>query len=349
MPSTDIRPGRKAISTTTSVLLLLLCFTGVLAEKTCPDCGTLNPDNARFCKQCGTRLPESPTRPVQPKLTGTVTVNETKTTITSDPTEADVTIDGRPVGKTPLELSDLEPGRHQVTLTKPGYREFKTSFTIVGRYGSLQVTSDPVGAEILIDGVVRGKTTEAGLTLSRVPYGRHTVVARLEGYRDVDKEVDIKSDGLVEINFKLGWGKGFLKIESRPNGAAVATDERLLGQTPLLTDLEPRRYALTLNRSGFHEWTGYVQVRFGETTGIVAHLERIRTRKLPVLLVGAMAAAGAGYAAYRGETEYRNYQSATSRDESERLKRLVQNWDIVRNVSAGLAVLSVGLYWTLKW
>ncbi len=350
MTISKTRSNRRAISAATSVLfLLLLCFAQVLAEKACPSCGTQNPDNARFCKKCGAKLNEAPARPVQPRLTGMVTADEGLTTITSDPTDANVTIDGRLVGKTPLELDDIKPGRHQLTLTKSGYRDFQTTFTITGQYGSFVVTSDPVGAEILIDGVAQGRAVEGGLTLPRVPYGRHSLSARLEGYRDVDKEIDLKSPGPVAVNFKLGWGKGLLRVESRPDGASIRTDEQYLGQTPLVISLEPRRYALTLNRRGFHEWVGYAQIQYAETSTVIAYLERIRTRKLPILLVGVVAAAGAGYAAYRGETEYRNYQSATSRDESERLRGLVQGWDMLRNVGAGLAVLSVGFYWTLKW
>lgn len=343
------RTGRTMTHTAATVLVLFLCFAIALAQKACPSCGTQNPDNARFCKKCGTRLPETAARPTQPRLTGEVTVRDGLTAITSDPSEASAVIDGRPVGKTPLELDGLTPGRHQLTLTKAGYRDFQTTFTVVGQYGSILVTSDPTGAEILLDGTARGRTTERGLTLSRVPYGKHALSAQLQGYRDVDKELELKSPGPVAVSFKLGWGKGFLRVESRPSGTTVLTDKQPLGQTPLLTELEPRRYTVTLSQTGFHDWVGYAQVQFAETAGVFALLERIRTRKLPILLAGAAAAAGAGYAAYRGEAEYRNYQSATTRAESERTRNLVQRWDTMRNAAAGLAALSVGLYVVLKW
>jgi hypothetical protein len=333
----------------TVLLVLLLCLAVALAAKTCPSCGTENPDNARFCKKCGTRLPEAPARPTLPKLTGTVTVSEGRVTIKSDPTEADAAIDGRPAGKTPLELAELAPGRHQLTLTKAGYRDFQTTFTVTGLYGAFLVTSDPVGAEIILDGVSRGRTTEGGLTLPRLAYGRHAIAARLAGYRDVDKELDLKSPGPIPVNFKLGWGKGFLMAESRPSGASVAAGEQLLGQTPLFIELEPARYTLTLRRPGYHDWVGYTQVQYAETVPVLALLDRIKTRKLPLLLAGAVAGVGAGFAAYRGEAEYRNYQAATTEEESERLKASVQTWDWTRNAGAAAALLSVTLYLTLKW
>jgi hypothetical protein len=137
--------------------------------------------------------------------------------------------------------------------------------------------------------------------------------------------------------------------ESRPSGASVAAGEQLLGQTPLFIELEPARYTLTLRRPGYHDWVGYTQVQYAETVPVLALLDRIKTRKLPLLLAGAVAGVGAGFAAYRGEAEYRNYQAATTEEESERLKASVQTWDWTRNAGAAAALLSVTLYLTLKW
>jgi hypothetical protein len=40
-------------------------------------------------------------------------------------------IDGHVVGTTPLLISDLEPGQHQVRLELPGHRPWATTATIV--------------------------------------------------------------------------------------------------------------------------------------------------------------------------------------------------------------------------
>jgi len=51
--------------------------------------------------------------------------------VESRPSGAAVLIDGRVVGTTPLQISDLEPGQHQVRLELPGHRPWATATTIV--------------------------------------------------------------------------------------------------------------------------------------------------------------------------------------------------------------------------
>jgi hypothetical protein len=42
-----------------------------------------------------------------------------------------VLVDGRVVGTTPLQVSDLEPGAHAVRLELPGHRPWATTTTVV--------------------------------------------------------------------------------------------------------------------------------------------------------------------------------------------------------------------------
>jgi hypothetical protein len=51
--------------------------------------------------------------------------------VESRPSGAAVVIDGHVVGTTPLLISDLEPGQHQVRLELPGHRPWATTATIV--------------------------------------------------------------------------------------------------------------------------------------------------------------------------------------------------------------------------
>jgi tetratricopeptide (TPR) repeat protein len=56
-------------------------------------------------------------------------------TFTSDPTEAEVEIDGKPVGVTPLTL-ELAPGTHALALHHSAYAEFKQDVDIPGDHAS---------------------------------------------------------------------------------------------------------------------------------------------------------------------------------------------------------------------
>jgi hypothetical protein len=51
--------------------------------------------------------------------------------IDSRPAGANVTINGKPSGKTPLTINDLPPGDYQILMTMPGYRNFATTVRVV--------------------------------------------------------------------------------------------------------------------------------------------------------------------------------------------------------------------------
>jgi hypothetical protein len=333
------------------VLVALALSAGlVFAEKTCPNCGTENKDSDKFCKSCGAKLPEArPSPPAPPRVAGSISVEGSTVSITSEPSGAGVAVDGRNRGKTPLELNDMAPGRHEVELTRSGYRAYYGEFTIAGLFGSMVVTTDPVGAEVLLDGVSRGRTGDEGLALTRVPYGRHTITARLQEYNDVVKSVDIKSAGPIGVTCRLGFGKGFLRVESDPSGASLLMNNQPVGKTPYVAELVPARYALAMSRRGYYDWSGSADVQYSESTAVRAVLDRMETRKLPFLIL-AIAGVGAGVGAtVQGGSEYEKYKAATTPEDAERYHNSTMTWDIGRYVAFGASIALAGLYWTLEW
>jgi len=333
------------------VLVVLAVSAGlVFAAKTCPSCGTSNADNAKFCKSCGAKLPEAPpSRPAPPRVAGSITVNGSSVSITSEPSGAAVVVDGRNRGRTPAELADLSPGRHEVELSHNGYRTFYSDFTIAGLFGSVVVTTEPLGAEVLLDGESKGRAGDGGLALTRVPYGRRTITARLEGYNDVVKAVDLNTPGPIGVTFRLGYGKGFLRVESKPAGARLLLNSEAAGMTPYTGELVPARYSLVLSRRGYYDWAGYADIQYSESSTVSAVLDRIKTRKLPFLLAGIVGlGAGAG-SAVAGEREYERYQAAGTREEAERLHRSTEAWDMRRNIAFGVGAVLTVLYLAVKW
>jgi hypothetical protein len=333
------------------LLVVLAVSAGVVfAAKTCPSCGTANKDSDKFCKSCGAKLPEaSAAEPTTPRVTGKVLVNGPVVRITSQPSGAGVSVDGRNRGKTPLQLNDLESGRHEVALTRSGYRPYYGEFTIAGLFGSLVVTTDPVGAEVLLNGQSRGTAPDGGLVLARVAYGRHEVTARLKGYNDAVKTVSLRTAGPLGVTCRLGYGKGWLVVKSDPPGASLAVNDKTAGKTPYVAELEPDRYALSLLRAGYYDWTGDARVQFAESTTVRAILDRRETRKLP-FLVTAIVGLGAGAAStFKGQSEYAKYQAASTRADAERYHRSTATWDLTRNLALGAGVVLGVAYGVLKW
>ena len=61
--------------------------------------------------------------------------------ITSSPAMADITLDGKAVGTTPLKLSSLLVGEHKITVSKSGYQPYTTTVTIAeGRTATVNAT-----------------------------------------------------------------------------------------------------------------------------------------------------------------------------------------------------------------
>jgi hypothetical protein len=332
------------------LVVLAVSVSFVFAAKTCPDCGATNKDADKFCKVCGTKLPDaSPSRPASPRVAGSVSVEGSVVRITAEPPVVGVVVDGRNRGKTPLRLDDLGPGRHEVELTRSGYRPYYGEFTISGRFGALVVTTDPVGAEVLLDSESRGAAPDGGLALARVPYGRHTITARLQGYNDAVKTVDLKAAGPLGVALRLGYGRGWLVVESDPPGASLNVNDQTSGKTPYVAELEPARYMLSLTRRGYHDWVGDATVLYADSTRVRAILDRIETRKLPLLAAAIVGLGGGIAAAVKGQSEYEKYRVASTPEDARKYHQSTMTWDMGRNVAFLAGIALGGAYWMVRW
>ena len=202
----------------------------------------------------------------------------------------------------------------------------------------------PVGYRMSADEFVDG-----GLTLDRVPFGRHTITARLQGYSDVVKTADLKAAGPLGVTCHLDYGKGWLVVNSDPPGASLVVNDKAVGNTPFVAELDPARYSLSLLRPGYYDWTGDASIQQAESTTVRAILDRMQTRKLPLLVAALVGLGAGGAAAVKGQSEYALYQSATSREDAERYHRSTAKWDLTRTVALGAGLVLGVAYWMVKW
>ncbi len=118
--------------------------------------------------------------------------------VSSTPTGASVYIDGNYRGSTPaddsLDINDLPPGTHMVSVKKPGYQEYSTSVTVqeggtvrvfaplqpaLQTAASVEITSTPAGADVFVNNMYMGITP---LSFHDIAAGTYTVDIRMEGY-----------------------------------------------------------------------------------------------------------------------------------------------------------------------
>ena len=109
----------------------------------------------------------------------------------SEPVGADATVAGTHLGRTPVEI-DLPAGiAHQVVLSAPGFKNWiQAVFAEPGRKLSVlarlqpilarvSVQGEPAGAEVLVDGVARGKSPQS----LELPATEHRIEVRKDGFQ----------------------------------------------------------------------------------------------------------------------------------------------------------------------
>ncbi|WAI02490.1 PEGA domain-containing protein [Methanogenium organophilum] len=132
-----------------------------------------------------------------PSSTGRITVS-------SAPTNAAIYLGGVYQGTTPLTLDEVQPGTYPIVLTRTGYENWTGSVEVAaGRISEisavlvrspvlLAVASIPPGAEVFVDGTLRGTTP---LSIS-IEQGMHTVRIEKFGYEPQEETVDAGPDGV---------------------------------------------------------------------------------------------------------------------------------------------------------
>jgi hypothetical protein len=180
--------------------------------------------------------------------------------IKTEPDGANVYIDGKNYGTTPIEIYDIEIGKHEVLITKEGYKSLikeveikdeviEISEVLVKGVSKAYINSNPKGATVLIDGKEVGKTP---LEIKEISLGRHFVTLKALGYEEMTKTIDVKED-VNTFTFNLIQLNHALIVESEPQGATVYLDDVIKGITPLeIKNLTPlKKYRLRIELSGY--------------------------------------------------------------------------------------------------
>lgn len=184
-------------------------------------------------------------------------------TITSTGMEgARVQIDGVDIGVTPLVDVPIEPGTHQLTLSRDRYLDYGEAVTIEGRsqpqrfearlqpaWAVVSITTAPSGADVLVDGTVVGKTP----LNTEILQGQRDIVLKLSGHKAWQDEFDIiAGEDFAVPQVTLVPADGLVFIRSTPTEASVTIDGEFRGLTPLEVALTPNQnHELTFFKNGY--------------------------------------------------------------------------------------------------
>jgi hypothetical protein len=228
------------------------------------------------------------TATARPAVVAAAPVAATGTAIfNSVPEGAAITIDGVARGVTPVRVS-LAPGAHTVeivsgstTKTLPitveagnvisQYIEFAT----LSQGGRLDIGSDPVGAEVRVDGVLKGVTP---LTINDVAPGQHRVTVST-GESAVNRVVNVVRGATATIVVSANAppasaaSGGWLTVHA-PVEMEILEDGRLIGSTRTDRVMLPvGSHRLEFSNSSLEfSVTRTVQITAGKTTGTAVTL-----------------------------------------------------------------------------
>lgn len=196
--------------------------------------------------------------------------------MTSEPTGCDITLDGLSLGTTPRLITTLNTeGKYRLLLQKPGYqpRHVEVKFdgrtplvkkeTLILDSGTLQITSDPIGAAVTVNGIPRGNTP---LTVKRIPKGRATVTLSLEGYSEAVREFTLNAGESQNVFIRMDGLPGTLKLSTLPETARIYVDDVAQDKgSCVLTGLKPGSYMVRAELEGYGTIEKPISIGNGQT------------------------------------------------------------------------------------
>ena len=182
--------------------------------------------------------------------------------VTTNPEGAEISLDGYSLGETPRLITTLNAKDvHDLVLRKTGYQDRKLEVRFDGRNplvrnvnllldsGVINVTSSPAGAEVTLNGIVRGKTP---VQVSGIPKGRVSVTLTKPGYEDELREMAVKAGDEQDLFVTLKERPGTLKLVSAPEGARFYIDDEAQGRGPVVAKgLAPKSYRVRAELDGY--------------------------------------------------------------------------------------------------
>lgn len=137
--------------------------------------------------------------------------------------------------------------------------------------GSIQVTADREGMQIVIDGYETGQLTPA--LLKGIVPGRHLIELR-DGCLYGRAELDLKPGLTARLSVTTGVGRGSLRVETTPVPALVFLDDVEKGQSPYQSaEVDCGEHTLRFQAQGFYPAVRSVVVPLREEAALSVRLD----------------------------------------------------------------------------
>jgi formylglycine-generating enzyme required for sulfatase activity len=213
-----------------------------------------------------------------------LTPNWAPISLSSQPANAEVVVDGTVMGLTPVDV-ELAAGQHDLEIRLRGYNAWRSSITVVADRpeelplvrlsqadGRVELVTDPEGAAVSVDGEFRGQTP---LTLRLDPGREHSINVTKAGYEPVTRSLSVEADSGRRLALSLAVQIGVIDLVSDPAGAEIWVDGQRVGATPQQLELAALPHSLEVRLDGYAAQTRQITPRPGFPQAWNVELEQL--------------------------------------------------------------------------
>jgi formylglycine-generating enzyme required for sulfatase activity len=176
--------------------------------------------------------------------------------------KADVFIDDKLIGKTPLAEVEISAGKHTLRLHKERYLPLQNTIIVEGlghkqlleytlqpEWGAVTLTTEPTGAAVRIADKDYGMTP---LTLELMA-GEYVLIFNKQGFAEHQRTIKISPGAQLTLPLvELRQAPATVTVTSKPVGATITVDNVYQGQTPMQLHVSPNnRHSIVLSMPGY--------------------------------------------------------------------------------------------------
>jgi len=208
-----------------------------------------------------------------------------KLVVDSSGVKAEISVDGKRIGQVPGTV-DVPAGERTLTFKAARYLDYVERVNIAGEgkkqplkvalkpnFGVITISSEPVGAQIEVDG------KPAGVTPAKVEMdsGIRRVQVSSPGLRVWTSSMVVVAGVPQNIGpIALGAADAQVTVRSAPAGAQVTAGGSFRGVTPITIELPPGvTHTITIARAGYAPWTRELFAEAGKQSTIDARLSAL--------------------------------------------------------------------------
>lgn len=217
--------------------------------------------------------------------------------LTSSPAGAEVYLNDRPAGQSPVVMDSIRVGDYLARVELPGYQTWSRTIQInpnqttsvqanlvsIQRYGSIAIRSNEGNARIYLDEQYKGLTEKnRNVLLEQISEGFHDIRVTLNGYNDWSRTVEVKRNQQVQltVNLERIARTGNLEITCDVDNAMIYLDGKYQKNTSAnrsiaIGNLQEGNYELRITKSGYQDYVATVRITADRTNRIDAKMQRV--------------------------------------------------------------------------